>query len=453
MSSRSDRAGRSHDGYRLLAAAAVDGRISPHDAVALEAHLATCTSCRADQRAMIADHVWLATPARVAPPNPRVRAVVLDAARSHRVPRTSGTRRPWTTLAAVAAILALITGGLILAGTQPPDESTPPSPTESRPPIPSAPPSAAAGLPRVEGSGSLAPLVGDGPERAFSVSISGGIVGPPSGSITFADAAGGSWTGSITGAGFWVEPNRSARLAFIQGCRTVTVCERFRVELLDSNDAGPDQIRVQFPGDPLENPASWEYTYEVADGSITINGELPSLSAVPSLGGGEMPGLPGDLSPFLQVHGSLDPYDFAGVATGVEGTIVGGTTGHPSRTAYPLAGHLTFGTPANSGWSLAPIKVDHWYEVTTRPGQTVAFVLGCVVADTCAPVAVLFVDNGDYQAYSPVYVAVGWTLPTADAGRDAFHYSIPDAALTVGGCMITVVQAEPQRSQLPDEHC
>ena len=453
MSGGRDRAWRSHDDYRLLAAAAVDGRIAPDDAVALEAHLATCSSCRADQQAMIADHAWLATPARVALPNPRVRAVVLDAARSGRVPRTSETPRPWTALAAAAAILALITGGLILAGTHPPTESTPPSPTVSPRPTHSAPPSAAAGLPRVEGSGSLAPVVGDGPEREFSVSISGGIVGPPSGSITFSDAAGGSWTGSITGAGFWVEPNRSARLAYIQGCRTAPVCERFRVELLDSNNAGPDQIRIQFPTDPLENPASWEYTYDVADGSIAMSGELPSLRAVPSLGGGEMPPLPADRAPFLQVDGSLEPYGFAGGLIGVDGTIVGGTTGHPSGTAYPIAGHLNFATSATSGWSLAPIKVDHWYDVTTRPGSTAAFVLGCVVADTCAPVSVLFVDNGGHQSYGPVYVALGWTLHTADAGRDAFHYSILDNALTVGGCMITVVQAEPQRSQLPDELC
>jgi hypothetical protein len=110
-----ERAGRGHRDYRLLAAAAVDGRIAPDDAADLERHLATCDSCRADQVAMLADHAWLATPARVAPPDPRVRAAVLDAARSPRVPRISERQGSWPMLAAAAALVVLIAGPVVLS--------------------------------------------------------------------------------------------------------------------------------------------------------------------------------------------------------------------------------------------------------------------------------------------------------------------------------------------------
>ena len=109
------RSSRSHRDYRVLAAAAVDGRIAPDDAVALEAHLATCDVCRADQEAMIADHAWLATPARVAPPDSRVRVAILDAARSPRVPRTEGARLPWSASLAAAALVVLVGGAATLA--------------------------------------------------------------------------------------------------------------------------------------------------------------------------------------------------------------------------------------------------------------------------------------------------------------------------------------------------
>jgi VCBS repeat protein/putative zinc finger protein len=115
MTPRPDRTGRSHADYRLLAAAAVDGRIAPDDAAALDAHLATCDSCRADQEAMIADHAWLASPARVAPPRPRVRATVLDAARSRRVPRIEPAGLPWTASVAATALVVLVGGAAALA--------------------------------------------------------------------------------------------------------------------------------------------------------------------------------------------------------------------------------------------------------------------------------------------------------------------------------------------------
>lgn len=122
---------RSHADYRLLAAAAVDGRIAPDDAKALEAHLATCDSCRADQVAMIADNAWLASPIRVAPPGPDVRAAVLDAARSRRVPRTDESRRPWAMVVAAAALIVLLVGPAVLSVLQPPGPGASGGPSES----------------------------------------------------------------------------------------------------------------------------------------------------------------------------------------------------------------------------------------------------------------------------------------------------------------------------------
>ena len=119
MTARAIRDRREHDAFRLLAAAAIDGRIDADDAVALEAHLAGCPTCRADQQAMLEDHLWLATPARVAPPDPLIRQGIIEAARSYRVPKPSTSyrsTRPWAALIAASLVLAV---GAILIGNTP----------------------------------------------------------------------------------------------------------------------------------------------------------------------------------------------------------------------------------------------------------------------------------------------------------------------------------------------
>lgn len=104
-----------HERFRLLAAQAVDGWIHPDDAAELEAHLATCEACRADQRAMLADHAWLATPSRVDPPSAHVREAVLVAARAPRVPRVGAPPRPWDVLVAASLAIVIIGAGILLA--------------------------------------------------------------------------------------------------------------------------------------------------------------------------------------------------------------------------------------------------------------------------------------------------------------------------------------------------
>lgn len=113
-----------HAEYRLLAAAAVDGRLDPDSAAALQAHLATCDRCRADQAAMLADHAWLATPATATWPRPTVRELVLDAARAPRVPRTSNRAIGAAQLAAGLVVAIIGVAGLSVIGSSSPSASS-----------------------------------------------------------------------------------------------------------------------------------------------------------------------------------------------------------------------------------------------------------------------------------------------------------------------------------------
>jgi hypothetical protein len=113
MTSRRDADQREHDAYRLLVAATVDGSIDPDDAPALEAHLAGCPACRADQRAMLEDHRWLATPRSVTFPDPSMRESVIRAARSPAIPQFGPRERPWAGLAAAALTVAIMGAGLL----------------------------------------------------------------------------------------------------------------------------------------------------------------------------------------------------------------------------------------------------------------------------------------------------------------------------------------------------
>lgn len=97
-----------HEEFLLLAAAAVDGRIDADSAAALEAHLATCDACRADQAALLADHEWLAHPAAATWPKAEVREFILDAARAPRIPRTSDRRLSPAPLLAAAVVVVLV---------------------------------------------------------------------------------------------------------------------------------------------------------------------------------------------------------------------------------------------------------------------------------------------------------------------------------------------------------
>lgn len=121
-----------HDRFRVLAAAAVDGRLDPDSAAILEEHLSVCPTCRADQQAMLADHAWLAEPGPASEPDARVRAAILEAARSPRIPRTSDApRRPWVALVAASMVVAIALTGIAISGRRTPAVGGPPTGTPS----------------------------------------------------------------------------------------------------------------------------------------------------------------------------------------------------------------------------------------------------------------------------------------------------------------------------------
>lgn len=94
-----------HEYFRLLAAAAIDGEVTPGEMLELRAHLATCAACRADEQAMRRDNAWLATAEAVLPPRYAVREAVLRAAQG-RPTRLRGLG--WVAAGAVATLVVAV---------------------------------------------------------------------------------------------------------------------------------------------------------------------------------------------------------------------------------------------------------------------------------------------------------------------------------------------------------
>lgn len=105
-----------HHYFRLLAAAAIDGEVTPSELGELRAHLASCAACRADERAMRSDNAWLASTDAVLAPRPSVRDAVLSAAGE----RTRQTRQRLGGAMAAAATVAVAVGALWWVGGRTP---------------------------------------------------------------------------------------------------------------------------------------------------------------------------------------------------------------------------------------------------------------------------------------------------------------------------------------------
>ena len=123
-----------HDSFRLLAAAAIDGEVTPGEMIELRAHLASCAACRADEQALRRDNAWLATTEAVLPPRRAIRETVVRAAegrpaRNRGVVRVAGAAA--TGVLAVGAVWWLGFGRLALgpgaASPAPTRLPTPPS--------------------------------------------------------------------------------------------------------------------------------------------------------------------------------------------------------------------------------------------------------------------------------------------------------------------------------------
>ena len=102
-----------HDRFRMLAADALDAELSMAADANLDAHLATCPACRSFAAALARDLHGLRELSPT-PVSPRVRAVVLDAARGRE------RRTAWPLLAAAALlVLAAAAGAIVASGALP----------------------------------------------------------------------------------------------------------------------------------------------------------------------------------------------------------------------------------------------------------------------------------------------------------------------------------------------
>jgi hypothetical protein len=140
-----------HETFVLLAAKQIGEPLSAEEAAALEAHLATCPSCRSIAASMRRDDFRLRAELGATKVSPRVRRRVLEEA--------SGRRRvdPRLLLGLAAALTLIVIGVPLLVGSSVP---TVPSPSVS-PSFSPASPSAVAPTPSPSASGSGRFVVGN----------------------------------------------------------------------------------------------------------------------------------------------------------------------------------------------------------------------------------------------------------------------------------------------------
>ncbi|HSO30114.1 MAG TPA: zf-HC2 domain-containing protein, partial [Candidatus Sulfomarinibacteraceae bacterium] len=181
-----------HGPYRLLAAAAVDGRLDAEEAIALEGHLAGCSDCRSVQAGLWRDHRWLAEPGPAADPPPGIRAAVVEAAR--RPPARHADRTTRALL--LAACLVVAVAGIATFGLRqrPATGSIPPTSGPQATASPTVVPTIAA--PGAIGEGTLVGKEGTTASITFSVEVRG-LHEDVTGRVDFADPDGTRWTGTV----------------------------------------------------------------------------------------------------------------------------------------------------------------------------------------------------------------------------------------------------------------
>jgi hypothetical protein len=160
-----------HQRFRLLAAARVDGQLTPEEMLELEEHLASCPVCRTEAAQMARDQGRLVAGLADVPVSDRLRSTVVGAARGQR----RFSVRPL--LAAAALLLVALAGVAFIAGSRTPVPS--PSPGLTTTPSP-------AGLPTSTPSTGIATVNGAyayhvGPDAERRDSISAQDTDPPSG--------------------------------------------------------------------------------------------------------------------------------------------------------------------------------------------------------------------------------------------------------------------------------
>ena len=251
-----------HERYRLLAAEAIDGQLSSDDARALQAHLATCFTCRAEADGLELDHHRLTAALEAEQASPRVRSVVLRSAQGRRQGPS------WPILAAAALLIVGTVGAAVLIGGAPRPDATvdrsagvvapiSPTPGPSISPVdrstggPSPSPSAATPSPPA--------LVAEPTPSSSPTTVTGGSV---SGAYTYVKTTGekrvnsvavrgtdpleGTWSrenpvnhrslgGPVTclvidGADAWMAGPGHDRIGRLEGPRRDALCPRWRIE-------------------------------------------------------------------------------------------------------------------------------------------------------------------------------------------------------------------------------
>jgi len=423
-----------HGTFRALAAAAVDGRLSPEEAIALEAHLTGCAECRALLGALTRDHQWLAEPGSYGEPPARIRAVVLGAARAPR--RASNARSTWVMLVAASLVIAI--GVAVSLGLRKPsDVGVLPSPSTS---ASTAGPSRSSTQSPTSPSGrGEAHLVATGPDAGgafdFSIDVSGGIFARPVGSLAFASASGGSWQGTITSVGYWVESSTGRYGMFVQGCVVGPGCTRYALQLVDLPGGGQvDEVRLSFPTVDRPDVTNWESTYRLDGGSIEIVGDVSRLDTARLPAASDRPA-PSGTMPWTDAAGRLMRSDVAGGQLDLEGRVVGG------RDELPR-GSLTFADAEGRSWTLAVLSADYWHDETgsaTGLGAYVTLIQGCVGRDPCTPLAAVLVDRREVGGADTAGLAWGWTRPTGETGGEYQQYNLESGSIEIDGCMSIVV--------------
>ena len=380
-----------HEYFRLLAAAAIDGEVTPSELSELRAHLATCAACRADERAMRTDNAWLASVEAVQSPHPSVRTTVLRAAEGRVGPSGAIGRfgLSFATIAlAVGAFWWLSLNPSLGPGARPspsagPSDAAVGLATPLAPGLWSVPP----GTPfaRVEAT-LVGNSVGAAPEIIVTAIVIGGNEGAPQGYVSFNDPTGESWLGSITRASYGYDLDGQYYGSRIEGCvgGGVAPCDLYSMQILDGRGRADqaDEISLTYVTQGVD-PEPWGFWYLLVSGSLVVDGPIPGTPSSPAP-------VPSDGVPF----GS-----FTGHATGHNDTI-GDLDLDVSVSGLDANGRgsVEIGVDGAAPWTGTIARTDYWVSTNAEGTYRVAYIEGCVVGPgTCRPYALLLIDGRDMR--------------------------------------------------------
>lgn len=285
----------SHDYFRLLAAASIDGEVTASEMTELRTHLATCPSCRADERAMRSDNAWLASVEAVRPPRPDVRTAVMRAAEGKAAPtgRVARVSLGFASIALVVGAFWWLSFNPYLGPGASPSASARPTAVEG-----SSQPTAGPTIPLAPNLWSIPPdmpfarvdarfignSTGAAPEILVSAIVIGGNKGAPQGYVNFLDPTGESWLGSITRASYGYDQTEQWSIAFVEGCKGggVAPCDLYALQFIEHRVDHQDEISLSFITARRPQPDPWEFWYLRVTGELVVDGLIAGPEPTPS---------------------------------------------------------------------------------------------------------------------------------------------------------------------------